>query len=76
VYDAAGKIFHHSYHWEALTPDEGRAIAPGEIVEFEVHVPSLPVGNYLLEFDMVSNDVCWFALNGSPTVKVAVSVRE
>jgi len=29
-----------------------------------------------LEFDMVSNDVCWFALNGSPTVKVAVSVSE
>ncbi|MEA2204773.1 MAG: hypothetical protein QOE77_1549 [Blastocatellia bacterium] len=74
VYDAAGKIFHHSYHWEALTPDDGRAIAPGETVEFAVHVPSLPAGDYLLEFDMVSNDVCWFALNGSPTVKVTARV--
>ncbi|MDX6611431.1 MAG: hypothetical protein QOD75_617 [Blastocatellia bacterium] len=76
VYDAAGKIFHHSYHWEALTPGDGRAIAPGETVEFEVNVPALSKGNYSLEFDMVSNDVCWFALNGSPTVRVAVCVSD
>ncbi|MEO8434567.1 MAG: methyltransferase domain-containing protein [Pyrinomonadaceae bacterium] len=74
VYDGEGKIFHHSYHWEALTPGDGRPIAPGATVEFEVKMPPLPKGSYQLEFDMVSNDVCWFALNGSPTVRVAVSV--
>ena len=76
VYDSAGKIAHHSYHWEALTPGDGRTIAPDETVEFEVNVPTLPPGNYSLEFDMVSNDVCWFALNGSPTVRVAVKISD
>lgn len=74
VYDSGGRIFHHSYHWEALTPGDGRAIAPAETVACDVNLPPLPPGDYVLEFDMVSNDVCWFALNGSPTVRVKASV--
>lgn len=74
VYDSSGKIFHHSYHWEILTPGDGRPIMPNETVEFEVKPPPLPKGSYILEFDMISNDVCWFALNGSPTVRVAANV--
>jgi SAM-dependent methyltransferase len=75
VYDADGNIFRHSFHWEALTPDEGRPILPKETVQVEVRMPSLPTGDYILEFDMVSNDVCWFSLNGSPTVRVPLVVR-
>jgi ubiquinone/menaquinone biosynthesis C-methylase UbiE len=74
VYASDGKLFRHSYHWEALTPGEGRPILPHETIESEVHIPALPKGHYLLEFDMVSNDVCWFALNGSQQVRIALEV--
>ena len=75
VYHADGSVFRESYHWEPLTPGEGRVILPGQTVEIEVHLPGLARGDYTLEFDMVSNDVCWFARNGSPTVMVKLEVR-
>jgi ubiquinone/menaquinone biosynthesis C-methylase UbiE len=75
VYLSDGTLYRHSYHWEALTPGEGRPILPNEIIETEVSLPPLPRGSYLLEFDMVSNDVCWFALNGSQQVRVALEVK-
>jgi SAM-dependent methyltransferase len=75
VYHADGRTFRESYHWEPLTPGEGRQIAPGETLEINVTLPALPRGSYEIEFDMVSNDVCWFAPNGSPTRRIFVSVR-
>ncbi len=30
-------------------------------------------GNYVLEFDLVSEGVAWFATNGSAVVRLAVS---
>jgi ubiquinone/menaquinone biosynthesis C-methylase UbiE len=74
VYDKNGDLYHHSFHWEALTPDE-RKIFPGETVNVEVNVPPLPKGEYVLEFDMVSNDVSWFSRVGSPVVRVVVNVK-
>jgi len=74
VYHANGEVFRRSFHWEALTPDEGRLISPGERVELDMNLPALPAGNYTLEFDMVSNDVCWFAVNGSQVTRAAVEV--
>jgi SAM-dependent methyltransferase len=74
VYDSAGEIVRQSFHWEALTPGEGRPVLPDEEVGVEVNAPPLPKGKYILEFDMVSNDVCWFALNGSQQVKVPLEV--
>lgn len=74
VYSSDGRLFRHSYHWEALTPGEGRPIMPNETVEVELSLPPLPKGDYLLEFDMVSNDVCWFALNGSQQARIALKV--
>ena len=73
-HDNEGNIYHHSFHWEALTPGEGRIIVPGETLKLEVNLPRLPRGSYILEFDLVSNEVCWFARNGSPTVSVRASV--
>lgn len=51
-------------------------VAPGETVEigFPVVAPSTP-GRYLLEFDMVHENVLWFAEAGSPTARVRVRVR-
>ena len=74
VYHSNGEIYRRSFHWEALTPGEGRAILPGEKVEVEVNLPALPVGDYIIEFDMVSNDICWFAVNGSEVARVTVKV--
>ncbi|HTK98737.1 MAG TPA: hypothetical protein VL379_11965, partial [Pseudomonadales bacterium] len=48
---------------------------PGDTrtVEFAVAPPQ--PGEYLLEFDLVSEGVGWFEMNGSPTVTVSVTVR-
>ena len=76
VYQADRAVFRNSYHWEPLTPGEGRAIKPGETVELDVNLQPLPRGAYIVEFDMVSNDVCWFAVNGSETPRVNLEVVE
>ena len=75
VYHSNDEIYRQSFHWEALTPGEGRVILPGEKVEVEVNLPALPVGDYIIEFDMVSNDICWFAVNGSEVARVSVEVK-
>ena len=74
VYYSNNEVYRQSYHWEPLTPGEGRPILPKESVSFDVNIPALDKGNYILEFDMISNDVCWFALNGSPTVRISAQI--
>jgi hypothetical protein len=73
VRHADGSMFRESYHWEPLTGDD-RNILPGETVALKVQLPGLPRGQYILEFDLVSNDVCWFAINGSEVARVAADV--
>jgi hypothetical protein len=48
--------------------------APGEMqtVSFSLKPPD--PGEYLLEFDLVSEGVGWFEINGSATVSVALTV--
>ena len=48
---------------------------PGHVqsVDFALALPK--PGDYLLEFDLVSEGVSWFEMNGSATATVAVSVR-
>ena len=74
VRHADGSMFRESYHWEALTPGEGRKILPDEIVAVDVQLPALPRGQYTIDFDLVSNDVCWFAINGSEMARVTAEV--
>jgi hypothetical protein len=49
--------------------------SPGDVqkVAFELNTP--PPGEYLLEFDLVSEGVGWFEMNGSATATVAIAVR-
>ncbi|MBM3296750.1 MAG: methyltransferase domain-containing protein [Candidatus Aminicenantes bacterium] len=73
-------------HWldgrgRVLVSDDGRAqlpqdMAPGTEVPFRIWVraPARP-GRYLLELDMVQEDVSWFARKGSPTARVRVRVK-
>ena len=74
VYQSDGTVFRKSFHWEPLTPAGGSPIAPGQTVSVEAHLPPLPKGSYIIEFDMVSNDICWFAANGSQTPRISLEV--
>jgi hypothetical protein len=73
-------------HWldpsgRPVTNDDGRGalprdLRPGEEAEitFAVNAPRRP-GDYLLEIDMLQEGVSWFALKGSPTLRVPVKVE-
>jgi 4-amino-4-deoxy-L-arabinose transferase-like glycosyltransferase len=73
-------------HWldaegRTVTNDDGRGalprdLPPGEEAEitFDVNAPPRP-GDYLLELDMLQEDVAWFALKGSKTLRVPVKVE-
>jgi SAM-dependent methyltransferase len=74
VRHADGSTFRESYQWVALTPGEGRKILPGEKVSLDVELEPLPPGSYILEFDLVSNNICWFAMNESEVVRVRADV--
>lgn len=54
----------------------GRSVEPGETVEIPLRITA-PArrGDYLLEFDLVSEDVCWFEANGVPPTVVALYVE-
>jgi len=74
VRNADGTSFRESYQWIALTPGEGRKIFPGETVTVDVELNPLPAGSYILEFDLVSNGICWFVMNDSEVVRVRAEV--
>ena len=74
VYHADGSVMRESYHWEPLSADQTRRIKPGETVTINFNLPGLPAGKYRIDFDMVSNDVCWFAVNGSQVARITVDV--
>jgi SAM-dependent methyltransferase len=76
VFYADGHVFRESYHWEPLSEDDNRSIQPGETVKIEFALPALPPGSHRIDFDMVSNDVCWFAINGSQVASIVVQVLQ
>jgi 4-amino-4-deoxy-L-arabinose transferase-like glycosyltransferase len=73
-------------HWldetgKTIINDDGRAallkeLGPGESVTLKlvVNAPPKP-GRYLLELDMLQENVSWFGLRGSPTLRVPVRVE-
>lgn len=48
---------------------------PGQSRDIEFALDAPEPGNYLLEFDLVSEGVGWFEMNGSATVTLAVTIR-
>jgi hypothetical protein len=74
-------------HWldnaseKVVVPDDGRAALPDVIaagesvtVSIAVNAPANP-GEYILEFDLVQENVVWFAVRGSQTAKYKVRVE-
>jgi SAM-dependent methyltransferase len=74
LFDEQGVLLDIDYFRHHLTPGEGREILPGETVEFTAQLPTPPAGKYILQCDLVSEQVCWFEHNGSPTVRLLVEV--
>jgi hypothetical protein len=73
-------------HWldkdgNTVTNDDGRAsilkdLRPGEETELtlRINAPRTP-GEYLLEIDMLQENVSWFGLRGSKTFRLPVKVE-
>jgi hypothetical protein len=78
---------HLGFHWKPTEPglpaifEGGRAIPnrriqPGERTEVEVSLKSpADPGRYLVEYDLVFEQVEWFATRGAATAQVAVRVQ-
>jgi hypothetical protein len=74
-------------HWldaegRTVTNDDGRGTLPRDLqpgeetdITFQVNAPTRP-GDYLLELDMLQEGVSWFALKGSPTLRVPLKVQQ
>jgi SAM-dependent methyltransferase len=58
----------------SLTPGEGVPVRPGDVVSFDARIPCPPSGEHELEFDLVSEHVVWFKLNGSKTCRFRIVV--
>lgn len=74
LFDGSGKMLNLDFSRHALTPGGGRPIASGETVKLDIKLPPLARGRYILEFDLVSESVNWFAVMGSRAVRIAVEV--
>jgi hypothetical protein len=73
--DAIGEIvIEQDYLRRRIGPASLLSLAPGEEVAFDVELPAPTYGRYVLEFDLVSEMVCWFEQNGSKTVRIPIRV--
>jgi len=71
LFSQDGKRLDHDFCRAALPG----GLPPGESATFHIALPSPPPGDYRFVFDLVSEQVCWFAENGARPVTVDVSVR-
>lgn len=71
--DREDREIDRDYHREAVGREP---LPPGGTAELQLTLkaPDRP-GDYILEFDLVSEAVTWFNTNGSRTVKVGIEVR-
>jgi glycosyltransferase involved in cell wall biosynthesis/SAM-dependent methyltransferase len=74
LFTSEGKLIDLDYYRQDL-PNGNREMMPGETTEFTAQVPLPAIGTYLLQCDLVSENVCWFEHNGSATVKLTVNVH-
>jgi SAM-dependent methyltransferase len=75
LFRESGELVDFDYHWTALARHDGQPIEPGDTVRADLAIPGLERGTHLLEFDLVSNEVCWFGQRGSQTVRLRIEVE-
>jgi len=73
LHNASAELIERDYYRHALKPNF-QSVLPGESVSFEMTMPAPSKGEYILEFDLVSEWICWFEANGSRTIYAKVSV--
>jgi 2-polyprenyl-3-methyl-5-hydroxy-6-metoxy-1,4-benzoquinol methylase len=73
LYDGQGRLLERDYSRHLLTED-ARPVKPGDTLNFKTTLATPKRGRYLLEFDLVSEWVCWFEANGSKTVRLQLEV--
>jgi len=73
LYDADHNLIDSDWFRAHLSDQDVR---PDERVQLQFRIPAPAGGKYQLEFDLVSEGVCWFETNGSQTQIVEVSVRK
>lgn len=74
LFNAEGTLLDLDYMRHKLTPGAGSKIRPGETVSYSGTINPPPRGRYFIEFDLVSEGICWFESNGSQTVRLGVEV--
>ena len=72
--DTTGRMIDYEFFRTSLTPGVDRPIAPGEEIEVPLRIPLPPRGAYSLDFDLVSEWICWFSATGVPTAKAEVEI--
>jgi len=68
LYAETGRLIEFHYVWQPLP----RALAPQEELTFELDLPPLEPGRYVVELDCVANRVTWFAQTGSEPARLEV----
>lgn len=71
--DAEGAVTDLNFFRDSLGPGKAR-VMPGETVSFEVEIPAPPKGRSIIEFDLVAEQVTWFSMIGTKTVRIPVEV--
>ena len=72
LFDDGGQLIDLDFLRVPLSP-AGEPIEPGATVRVRGRIPELGPGRYRLDFDLVSDSVCWFADNGQPPTSVEIS---
>jgi SAM-dependent methyltransferase len=72
LYDADGRLLDRDFA-RAPLPTQS-PVAPGQTVKIPFEFAAPPTGRYGLEFDMVSEMVCWFEINGATPMRVNIEV--
>ncbi len=73
LFNCDGTLQELVYSRTPLTQDS-RNIMPGEVVTLDVRIPAPETGKYTLEFDVVSEFVTWFSINGSLTTRHEIEI--
>ncbi|MBA2626155.1 MAG: methyltransferase domain-containing protein, partial [Acidimicrobiia bacterium] len=74
LYDAGGKLVDRDFARVELPAPDAAGVRPGTSLDVALEVPAPGPGRWRLGFDLVSEGVCWFEVNGSPVVELPVEV--